>query len=182
MGAAAPAKPLAAISWSAGKDSCLAWLRALDAGLDVRSFLTMCDASGLSKSHVLPPALIAAQVQAMGGAWVPALAGPGEYADVFNAALRALRDAGHTHMVFGDIDLPAHREICGDAAVYFPRFSHQLLADRVVQVGQSSALRTRLAECGLKRSREFSWRDHVDQVITLAQSLKPSNTECPWAA
>jgi glycosyltransferase involved in cell wall biosynthesis len=79
-------------------------------------------------------------------------------------------------------DLPAHREICGDAAVYFPRFSHQLLADRVVQVGQSSALRTRLAECGLKRSREFSWRNHVDQVITLAQSLKPSNTECPWAA
>jgi len=79
-------------------------------------------------------------------------------------------------------DLPAHREICGNAAVYFPRFSHQLLADRVVQVGQSSALRTRLAECGLKRSREFSWRDHVDQVITLAQSLKPSNTGYPRAA
>ncbi len=107
---AAAEKPLAAISWSAGKDSCLAWLRAIEAGLDARSFLTMCDAGGLSKSHVLPPALIAAQVHAMGGDWVPALAGPGEYADVFNAALRSLREAGHTHMVFGDIDLQAHRD------------------------------------------------------------------------
>jgi glycosyltransferase involved in cell wall biosynthesis len=79
-------------------------------------------------------------------------------------------------------DLPAHREICGNAAVYFPRFSHQLLADIVVQVGQSSSLRTRLAECGLKRSHEFSWRDHVDQLIALAQSIKPSNTEYPRAA
>lgn len=79
-------------------------------------------------------------------------------------------------------DLAAHREICGNAALYFPRFSHQLLADRVVQVGQSSALRTRLVECGLKRSSEFSWRDHVDQIIALAESLRPSNAEYPRAA
>lgn len=110
MSASAAVKPLAAISWSAGKDSCLAWLRAREAGLDVRSFLTMCDASGLSKSHALPPALIAAQVRAIGGTWVPALAGPGAYADAFYAALRGLREAGHTHMVFGDIDLQAHRD------------------------------------------------------------------------
>ena len=110
MSANAAMKPLAAISWSAGKDSCLAWLRAREAGLDVRSFLTMCDASGLSKSHALPPALIAAQVRAIGGTWVPALAGPGAYADAFYAALRGLREAGHTHMVFGDIDLQAHRD------------------------------------------------------------------------
>lgn len=110
MNASAAVKPLAAISWSAGKDSCLAWLRAREAGLDVRSFLTMCDASGLSKSHALLPALIAAQVRAIGGTWVPALAGPGAYADVFYAALRGLREAGHTHMVFGDIDLQAHRD------------------------------------------------------------------------
>jgi glycosyltransferase involved in cell wall biosynthesis len=79
-------------------------------------------------------------------------------------------------------DLPVHREICGNAAVYFPRFSPQLLADRVLQVEQSPALRKQLVECGAKRSREFSWRDHVDQIISLAQSLKRSNTGYPRAA
>jgi glycosyltransferase involved in cell wall biosynthesis len=79
-------------------------------------------------------------------------------------------------------DLPVHREICGNAAVYFPRFSPQLLADRVLQVEQSSALRKQLVECGSKRSREFSWRDHLDQIISLAQSLTRSNQEFPRAA
>jgi glycosyltransferase involved in cell wall biosynthesis len=79
-------------------------------------------------------------------------------------------------------DLPVHREICGNAAVYFPRFSPQLLADRVLQVEQSPALRKQLVECGSKRSREFSWRDHVDQIISLAQSLTRSNTGYPRAA
>lgn len=104
------AAEIAAISWSAGKDSCLALLRARDAGLDVRSFLTMLDPGGLSKSHALPRELIAAQVQALGGKWWPAEAGPGEYAQVFATQLRALRDAGHSHVVFGDIDLQAHRD------------------------------------------------------------------------
>lgn len=110
MDAAFTATNLAAISWSAGKDSCLALLRARDAGLDVRSFLTLLDPGGLSKSHVLPRDLIAAQVQALGGQWWPAEAGPGEYAKVFAAQLRALREAGHRHLVFGDIDLQAHRD------------------------------------------------------------------------
>jgi glycosyltransferase involved in cell wall biosynthesis len=79
-------------------------------------------------------------------------------------------------------DLPVHREICGKAAVYFPRFSPQLLADRVVQIEQSSELRKRLAECGLERSREFSWDDHVDQIISLAHSLKHSDTRFLRAA
>ncbi len=100
----------AAISWSAGKDSCLALLRARDSGLDVRSFLTMLDADGLSKSHSLPPDLIEAQVRSLGGQWMPTVAAPGRYAEVFAERLRALRESGHGHMVFGDIDLQAHRD------------------------------------------------------------------------
>ncbi|HXM23201.1 MAG TPA: glycosyltransferase [Terriglobales bacterium] len=79
-------------------------------------------------------------------------------------------------------DLPVHREICRNAAVYFPRFSPQLLADRVVQVEQSSVLRKQLVGCGSKRSREFSWSDHVDQIISLAHSLKRSHPGYPRAA
>lgn len=98
-----------AISWSAGKDSCLALLRAREAGHDVQAFLTMLGADGLSKSHLLPRALVQAQVHALGGRWWPQVAEP-DYGRAFAAALAALRDAGHSHLVFGDIDLQAHRD------------------------------------------------------------------------
>jgi glycosyltransferase involved in cell wall biosynthesis len=73
-------------------------------------------------------------------------------------------------------DVPVHREICGNAAIYFPRFSSRLMAERIVQIERSSELRTKLAECGLKRSREFSWRDHVDHIVALAYQLKHSES------
>lgn len=103
-------KPKAAISWSAGKDSCLAWLRAAEQGFAVETFVTMCEPDGLSKSHALPPALIEAQVRAIGAAWRPVRVPAGAYAATFDAELRRLRAEGHTHMVFGDIDLAAHRD------------------------------------------------------------------------
>jgi len=79
-------------------------------------------------------------------------------------------------------DLPVHREICGIAALYFPRFSSQLLAARVLQIERSPDLRKQLAESGLKRSRDFSWRDHVDQIVALAHELKHSETGYARAA
>lgn len=103
-------KARAAVSWSAGKDSCLAWLRACEQGLDVATFVTMCDADGTSKSHALPPALIKAQVHTIGGVWQPVNVAPGAYAQAFAEALGRLRESGHTHMLFGDIDLAAHRD------------------------------------------------------------------------
>ncbi len=102
--------PRAAISWSAGKDACLAWLLVREQGLDVTTFVTMLDPDGPSKSHALPRALIEAQVRALGGRWHPVEVAMNDYAAVFAAMLDGLRAAGHTHMVFGDIDLQAHRD------------------------------------------------------------------------
>jgi len=79
-------------------------------------------------------------------------------------------------------DLPVHREICGNAAVYFSRFSPQMLADGVLQLEQSAALRKKLVDCALRRSGEFSWRNHVDRILTLAHSLKRSKIRYPRAA
>jgi glycosyltransferase involved in cell wall biosynthesis len=73
-------------------------------------------------------------------------------------------------------DLYVHREICGDAALYFPRFSAERMAERVLQVSQSMTLQRQLADSGLKRSRDFSWSSHVAQLIHLAEDLlKRSN-------
>lgn len=111
MTAPSPPSPTrCAISWSAGKDSWLALTRAREQGLVVDTFVTMCDPDGTSKSHALPPELVQAQVRALNGTPMLVPVPPGEYAARFDAMLRALAADGHTHMVFGDIDLQAHRD------------------------------------------------------------------------
>jgi diphthine-ammonia ligase len=105
-----PLQTRCAISWSAGKDSWLALARAREQGLAVGTFVTMCDEDGASKSHALPPDLVAAQVRALGGTPICVRVPSGEYAVCFDACLRELAAGGHTHMVFGDIDLQAHRD------------------------------------------------------------------------
>jgi glycosyltransferase involved in cell wall biosynthesis len=68
-------------------------------------------------------------------------------------------------------DLPVHREICGEGALYFDRFSEQALAERIVQIAQSQSLYKRLGQHGLKRSSEFSWERHATSLIELAKAL-----------
>jgi uncharacterized protein (TIGR00290 family) len=102
--------PRCAISWSAGKDSWLALIRAREQGLAVTTFVTMCDEDGTSKSHALPSDLVEAQVRALGGTPAGVRVPQGGYAARFDACLRELADSGHTHLVFGDIDLQAHRD------------------------------------------------------------------------
>lgn len=133
----------AAISWSAGKDSCLALLRCRERGLPVSTFVTMCEPDGTSKSHALPEDLVAAQVAAFGAQWLPVRVPPGGYARAFDDALQALRRRGHTHMVFGDIDLQAHRDwlepACARAGLepVFPLWGEPrgALADEVIRRG-----------------------------------------------
>ena len=68
-------------------------------------------------------------------------------------------------------DLPVHREVCGDAALYFPKFSPELLAETVCQVARSRELHGKMAERGAERSRDFSWKRHVDQIISVAEGM-----------
>jgi glycosyltransferase involved in cell wall biosynthesis len=68
-------------------------------------------------------------------------------------------------------DLPVHKEICEDAALYFPRFSPEELAGRVVEVASSAQIAKRLSAAGVARSAAFSWRRHASQLLELARSL-----------
>ncbi len=68
-------------------------------------------------------------------------------------------------------DLPVHREVAGDAAVYFPRFSPEVLAQRVREVVNSPDLAQRLSRNGEQRAREFSWEKHVEQLVGVAREL-----------
>jgi len=130
----------AAISWSGGKDSCLALLRARGAGIDVRTFVTMCEPDGTSKSHALSPELVEAQVTRFGRTWHPVRVNSGEYRHAFSRMLADLVASGHVQMVFGDIDLKAHRDwlepLCAQAGIeaVFPLWGErrQALAHEII--------------------------------------------------
>jgi len=65
-------------------------------------------------------------------------------------------------------DLPVHKEVCGDAALYFPRFSPESLAKAVAQIAGSSDLAVQLSAAGKERSTNFSWAEHVNRLLALA--------------
>ncbi len=68
-------------------------------------------------------------------------------------------------------DLPVHREICRDAAIYFPRFSPDLLAECVLRLQQSPGLAKALSQNGLSRAQDFRWDAHVDRLLDVAREL-----------
>jgi diphthine-ammonia ligase len=103
-------RPRAAVSWSGGKDS-LAAVAAVRDQFDLVCALTMFDESGLrSRSHGLRPELVAAQAARLGLRPVTARCGWATYDEAFTTALRALADDAITHVVFGDLVYPEHRE------------------------------------------------------------------------
>jgi len=74
-------------------------------------------------------------------------------------------------------DLAVHREICGDAGIYFSRFSPDALAERVLQVQESPELAEKLSRNGLRRACDFRWSKHVERLVALAHELMPPERE-----
>lgn len=68
-------------------------------------------------------------------------------------------------------DLGVHREICGEAALYFPRFSAEALAEAITRVAGSTEISRRMGAIGLERSRQFSWKTHVEKILELSRTL-----------
>lgn len=104
------AGPRAAVSWSGGKDSCAALLRARRR-FDVVSMLTMVDEEAArSRSHGLRPEVLDLQAEALGLARVTARCSWNTYDAAFATALATVASQGITHVIFGDILFPEHRE------------------------------------------------------------------------
>jgi uncharacterized protein (TIGR00290 family) len=103
-------QPRAAISWSGGKDSCAALSRT-HASFDVVAMVTMFDEDAArSRSHGLRPEVVAAQADRLGLRQVIGRCTWDTYNDTFSTALATLAQEHITHVVFGDILFPEHRE------------------------------------------------------------------------
>ena len=115
------------VSWSGGKDSCLAAYLATKAGLEVRYLANTVSEDGqLSRSHGLSAEVLKLQAQAIGIPLIQQKTGKNSYEADFKTLLRNLKQEGITGGVFGDIDFNAHREwldrVCGDVGItpHFP--------------------------------------------------------------
>src|SRR4051812_33941468 len=98
-------------SWSGGKDSCLALYESLASGGRVACLVTMFTEDGQrSRSHGLAREVLAAQAAAIGVPLLSASATWDDYETAFVGLLSQAAARGATTAVFGDIDIPRHRE------------------------------------------------------------------------
>jgi len=112
------------VSWSGGKDCCLALYRAVRSGLEVRRLANMVTEDGtMSRSHGVAAYVIRAQAEALGIPIMQQAAADDDYEAEFRKMLRAFSGEGITGGVFGDIDFNAHREwierVCGESRMDF---------------------------------------------------------------
>ncbi len=97
------------VSWSGGKDACLAMYRVSQAGGRVEAIINMRVESGeRSRSHGLRRDVVEAQARELGVALEGAATSWKAYEEDLVGILRRLAGAGIEAVVFGDIDLQAH--------------------------------------------------------------------------
>ncbi|MTD31494.1 diphthine--ammonia ligase [Planomicrobium sp. YIM 101495] len=115
------------MSWSGGKDSALAYYRAVMEGHVPVALFTMFERDGSrSRSHGLPPEVMKAQAERMGLPLVTGQADWEGYEQEFIRQLKLFRSEGIDMGVYGDIDLEDHRSwvesVSGEAdiGVYHP--------------------------------------------------------------
>jgi glycosyltransferase involved in cell wall biosynthesis len=69
-----------------------------------------------------------------------------------------------------------HREICGDAAQYFPARDAEALAAQLSLLAGDTNLRAEMARRGATRVRHFIWEDHVARLLALLRELSAART------
>ena len=114
-------KPRTAVSWSGGKDSCLALHRARQQ-FEIGALITMFTEDGArTRSHGLRPEVIRRQAERLGLELVCGRASWEAYETEFARLLRGLSSCGFTHVVFGDILFQHHRgwteRLCAQAGL-----------------------------------------------------------------
>ena len=110
------------VSWSGGKDCCLACHQAMADGLNIRYLANMLTEGGThSRSHGLSNEVLQLQSQAIGMPLRQEKATWDTYEGEFKKLLSSFKQEGVEDGVFGDIDLDEHREwverVCNSAGI-----------------------------------------------------------------
>jgi diphthine-ammonia ligase len=164
-------------SWSGGKDSCFALMKAMEAGYSPKVLLNVLNEEGrISRSHGIPAGILQKQSEAAGlpihlisSSWQ-------EYEKHFTGALAVLKEQYElTHAVFGDIDLQPHRDweekVCANAglAAFLPLWQQ----DRRQLVGQmlEAGIETVIISCNEVMGEGFIGRMITPELVEELESL-----------
>jgi uncharacterized protein (TIGR00290 family) len=159
------------VSWSGGKDACLAMQRAVRRGAVPAAVVCMLhEDGGVSRGHGLPVALLERQAAALGVPLVTRATTWDDYEATFVSLLHELRAQGVEAGVFGDIDLQGHRDwvegVCALAGLgsHLPLWleSRRVLLDEFLAEGGRATI---VAVDHSKLSREFLGLELDDDVI-----------------
>lgn len=151
-------------SWSGGKDSCYALMKAIEQGFSPSVLLNVLNEEGkISRSHGIPAPVLQAQAVAAGIPLRLISSSWSDYESKFTSALTALKEQyGLDYAVFGDIDLQAHRDweekVCHTAGLkpVLPLW-HQ---DRKLLVSEmlTAGIETVIVSCNEKMGETFIGR------------------------
>jgi len=164
-------------SWSGGKDSCFALMKATAAGMKPVVLLNMMNESGkISRSHGIPEQILRAQAAAAG---LPIHLISSSWQDYEKHFIQALTDLKQqydlTTAVFGDIDLQAHRDweekVCASAGLnaYLPLW----LGDRKTLVLSmlESGIQTMIVSCNSIMGPSFLGKTITPALVDELEAL-----------
>lgn len=160
-------QPLTLCSWSGGKDSCYALIKAIETGYQPAVLLNVLNEEGrISRSHGIPSSILQQQAAAVGLPLHLISSSWQDYEKLFTAALKELKERYTvTHAVFGDIDLQPHRDweekVCAAAGLeavlpIWQQYRRQLVMNMI-----EAGIETMIVSCNEQMGGEF-----IGQVLT----------------
>ena len=150
-------------SWSGGKDSCYALMKALSEGHELKALVNMMNENGkISRSHGLPLAVLKQQAQKMTVRLLAAPTSWNDYRNTFVQTLEAAKLFGVEAMVFGDIDLQQHRDweemVCSesDLEALLPLWkqNRRVLVNEMIEGG----IKAMIVSCNTQMGERFLGR------------------------
>lgn len=67
-------------------------------------------------------------------------------------------------------DIPVHREICGQAAVFFHPYDEKELAEKIKKVVGSVQLRRKVRQKGLRQAKKYSWSKTAQETLKVYEN------------
>jgi diphthine-ammonia ligase len=156
-------------SWSGGKDSCFALIKAIEQGLQPKVLLNVLNEEGkISRSHGIPALILQMQAKAAGLPIQLISSSWANYETNFTAALKTIKQTYNTSFaVFGDIDLQPHRDweekVCASAGLkaVLPLWqqNRELLVMQMIKAG----IKTIIVSCNETMGPDFLGR-RIDET------------------
>lgn len=165
-------------SWSGGKDSCFAMMKAIEEGNTPAVLLNMMNENNMvSRSHAIPKAILERQASMLNLPIVTKPASWESYEQIFIDTLHELKaEFSITAGVFGDIDLQAHRDweekVCSAVGIeaILPLWKQHRKA--LVYQMMDSGIETYIVSCNEVMGEKFLGRKINEKLIDELEEMR----------